>query len=169
MASPAHMERLRARLERLHHTVHADLEALPTLTPEPTLSDSDSTGGVELDALQTPADQSAADAVQPDNTPSAPAPGPNSDRRYVWLPEAESSYNPTALPVPPTNTATPPPSTPLPCTDLHRGDLGSATKHYCPIVALSKYPYKWCDRTHSQDIATAFFDQGKFWEREWDL
>ena len=166
MASPTQLDRLQARLGRLHHTVQADLEALPTLTPEPMLDDSD-TGGVELDPLQTPGDQSAADAVQPDNTPAAPE--PNLDRRYVWLPEAESSYNPTTLPVPLTNTAPPPTSKPLPCTDLNRGDLGSATKHYCPIVALSKYPYKWCDKTHSQDIATAFFDQGKFWEREWDL
>jgi hypothetical protein len=167
MASPAHLERLQARLERLHHTVQADLEALPTLTPEPILSDSDSTGGVALDSLQTPGDQSAADAVQPDNTPSAPQPNP--DRRYVWLPDAESSYNPTASPVPLANTATLPPSTPLLCPDLNRGDLGSATKHYCPIVALSRYPYRWCDKADSQDIASAFFDQGKFWEREWDL
>ncbi|OSS43500.1 hypothetical protein B5807_11871 [Epicoccum nigrum] len=171
MASQAHLERLQARLERLRHTVQADLEALPTLTPEPILSDSDSAGGVKLDPLQTPGDQSAANTVRPGNIPSAPESEPNPDRRYVWLPDAESSYNPTALPAPVrlTNTVTSPPSTLLPCTDLNRGDLGSATKHYCPIVALSRYPYKWCNKTHSQDIAAAFFDQGKFWTREWDL
>lgn len=65
----------------------------------------------------------------------------------------------------------PPPrkASPLPPTTLDRGHLGSPTHHYSPVVALSKYPYKWCDKTHAQDIASAFFDRGKFWAREWDL
>jgi hypothetical protein len=57
----------------------------------------------------------------------------------------------------------------LPPSVLNRGDLTAAEVHFTPIVALAKYPYKFCNKAHSQDIASAFFDQGKFWDREWDL
>jgi hypothetical protein len=57
----------------------------------------------------------------------------------------------------------------LPVSDLQRGDLASPRHHFTPIQALAKYPYKYCNKIHMQDIASAFFDQGKFWQREWDL
>jgi hypothetical protein len=57
----------------------------------------------------------------------------------------------------------------LPTTNLNRGDLATVYHLFTPIQALAKYPYKFCDKNHSQDIASAFFDGGKFWKREWDL
>lgn len=57
----------------------------------------------------------------------------------------------------------------LPVTDLQRGDLASPRYHFTPIQALAKYPYKFCGRDLLQQVASAFFDQGKFWKREWEL
>ena len=164
---------LAARLERLRKIVQADLAALPDRAVEPIASDSDASGGVPLEPLvETVNKQTAADVVQPPTKPLTKKPSTellNTDRRYVWLKDAESSYNPSAI-TKTALTASPPKSTAkLPSSKLNRGDLAPATQHYAPIVALAKYPYKWCDRTHSQDIASAFFDQGKFWAREWDL
>ncbi|KAJ8105879.1 hypothetical protein OPT61_g9913 [Boeremia exigua] len=141
-----------ARLERLRKLVQADLSALPDRTPEPVASDSDASGGVALDPVDAPSKQPA---------PTQPTPQPNTDR---WLNDAESANRPSIASTPP-----PPPGAPLPPTTLNRGDLGSSTQHYAPVLALSRYPYKWCDKRHSQDIVSAFFDQGKFWAREWDL
>ncbi|KAJ4992814.1 QDE-2-interacting protein [Stagonosporopsis vannaccii] len=156
----------KARLDRLRDRHQADLDALPDRAPEPVFTDSDASGGVPLSPVDALSKQTTADDVQPE-----PAAAANTERRFVWLNDAESSYNPAALPAPHTAPATKPakPVPPLPAHDLNRGDLGSATQHYTPIIALSKYPYKWCDKTHAQDIASAFFDQGKFWAREWDL
>ena len=156
-----------ARLKRLRRLVQADLDALPDRAPEPIASDSDASGGVALNPGNAPSKQPAADTVQPEPTPATHE--PNTDRRYVWLKDAESLYKPASVPKPASTVTPPKPAAPLPATDLNRGDLGSATQHYTPIVALSKYPYKWCNQSHSQDIASAFFDKGKFWAREWDL
>lgn len=147
-----------ARLERLRRIVQVDLDALPDRASEPIVSDSDTSGGIPLEVVDTPSKQPAPEPVQPQPTPIVEE--PTTDRRFVWLEKAESSYKPASMPKP---------AAPLPVTFLNRGDLGSATQHYSPIVALSKYPYMWCNKSHSQDIASAFFDQGKFWAREWDL
>jgi hypothetical protein len=156
-----------ARLERLRKIVQQDLDALPDCqSTEPVVSDSDTSGGVTLE-VDAPSKQPEA-LVQPQPEPAPITPEPNTDRRFVLLKDAESSYNPKSLPKP-TTTTPPKPATPLPSNNLNRGDLASATQHYSPIVALSKYPYKWCGKTHTQIIASAFFDQGKFWAREWDL
>ncbi|RJE19768.1 QDE-2-interacting protein [Aspergillus sclerotialis] len=40
---------------------------------------------------------------------------------------------------------------------------------FCPIVAVSRYPYKYIKGELSQTVASGFFDGGKFWNREWDL
>lgn len=154
------------RLERLRKRHQLDLDALPDRAPEPIFTDSDASGGVPLHAVDVLSKQTAADDVQPE--PKATA---NTDRRYIWLQDAESPYKAAAATPPKIASSTRPPKSlpPLPNNDLNRGDLGSNSQHYTPIVALSKYPYKWCDRIHSQDIASAFFDQGQFWAREWDL
>jgi len=153
-------------MDRLRKRHQVDLDALPDRAPEPIFTDSDALGGVLLTAVDVLSKQTAADDVQPEPKPTA-----NTDRRYFWLEDAESSYKAAAATPPKTACTTKPaksaPS--LPNNDLNRGDLGSVSQHYTPIVALSKYPYKWCDRIHSQDIASAFFDQGQFWAREWDL
>lgn len=139
-----------ARLERLRNIVQQDLDALPD---RPSAE---------------PSDRPAA-FVQPQPDPAPIAPEPNTDRRFVLVKDADSSYNPKSMPKPASTTAPPKLAALLPSNNLNRGDLGSATEHYSPIVALSRYPYKWCNKTHSQDIASAFFDEGKFWAREWDL
>jgi hypothetical protein len=157
-----------ARLERLRNIVQQDLDALPDRpAAEPIVSDSDVSGGVPLELVHAPSKQPEA-IVQPQLHSTPITNEPITDRRFILLKAAESSYNPKSMPKSPI-TPTPPKPAALSATDLNRGDFGPATQHYSPIVALSKYPYKWCNKTHAQDIASAFFDQGKFWAREWDL
>ncbi|KAF3045387.1 hypothetical protein E8E11_005590 [Didymella keratinophila] len=158
-----------ARLERLRKIVQQDLDALPDRPSiEPIVSDSGTSGGVALEVIDAPSKQPEAIVQTPPE--SAPITSEaNTGCRFVLLKDAESSYNPKSMPKPAATSTPPKPAAPLPSNKLHRGDLGSATQHYSPVLALSRYPYKWCDKTHSQDIASAFFDQGKFWAREWDL
>jgi hypothetical protein len=49
------------------------------------------------------------------------------------------------------------------------GDLAPFGKGFCPIVSVSKFPYKFVPASVKQDVASQFFDDGKFWMREWDL
>ncbi|UPX18159.1 uncharacterized protein EKO05_0008469 [Ascochyta rabiei] len=154
-----------ARLQRLRKLTEADVDALPELAPDPTFDHSDVSRRVEREPLID--GQPAADPIQPLPTPITVQ--PNTDRRYVWLKDANTSYNPVSMLKSPVNTAAPKPSAALPATDLNRGDLASSQLHFTPIQALAKYPYRFCNRAYSQDIASAFFDQGKFWAREWDL
>jgi hypothetical protein len=57
----------------------------------------------------------------------------------------------------------------LPVTKLQPGDLAPFGKGFCPIVALSKFPYKFVPASVKQEVASKFFDGGKFWMRDWDL
>lgn len=52
---------------------------------------------------------------------------------------------------------------------LSRGDVGSSGHSYCPIISVSKFPYKYISGSDSQRVAERFFDQGKFWQRGWEL
>ncbi|CBX96780.1 hypothetical protein LEMA_P099110.1 [Plenodomus lingam JN3] len=168
---------LSTRLERLRKLVQEDVHALPKksapLVPGPA---SDEHGGLALEPEQSQApwlpdsskrvvatdeaDCSAKPAVKPTISDDKP------DRRFVWLQDAQSSYNPNSTSMPPASLPQP---TKISTTHLHRGDLVSPRYHFTPIQALAKYPYKFCSRDTSQGIASAFFDQGKFWEREWEL
>jgi hypothetical protein len=131
------------------------------------VSDDDESGGVSLDSPTQPPVVSSKQAVGESPTKPTPAPAESSsDRRFVWLKDAPSSYKPAAMRPPNVPLK---PLTNLPATDLQRGDLVSARHHFTPIQALSKYPYKFCNKSHMQQIASAFFDDGKFWKREWDL
>jgi hypothetical protein len=50
--------------------------------------------------------------------------------------------------------------------------LAQVTTHgeyFCPILPVAKYPYNYVPKAESQAVASAFFDQGQFWKREWDL
>ena len=50
--------------------------------------------------------------------------------------------------------------------------FAQVTKHgegFCPILPIAKYPYKYVPKAHSQAVASAFFDNGQFWQRDWDL
>jgi hypothetical protein len=40
---------------------------------------------------------------------------------------------------------------------------------FSPFAAVTKYCYKFLDKEYSQLVATAFFDEGKIFNREWDL
>ncbi|XPS67714.1 hypothetical protein M3J09_000016 [Ascochyta lentis] len=157
-----------ARLARLRELTEADIESLPTRAPEPVFDDSDVSGGVQLEPLiEEPSKQTAANTSQPPPHPITVE--ADTDRRFIWLKDAESSYKPGPSLKPSIVTIAPKPSAPLPTTYLKRGDLCPAQHHFVPIQALVKYPYKFCNKIHSQDIASAFFDQGKFWTRTWDL
>lgn len=41
--------------------------------------------------------------------------------------------------------------------------------HFCPIMALSRYPYRHMKGELSQRAGSQFFDGGKFWSRHWDM
>jgi hypothetical protein len=155
------------------HCVLANIhQALPDrpLPFKATMEDKDDSGGVPLVEPQllndTPSKQPA---VKPfiKATPVTAEVHANDERRFVLVEGVESSYNLGAMP--PLTTRPAGLAATLPATDLNRGDLAAAQHHFAPILALAKYPYKFCNKSHSQDIASAFFDQGKFWNREWDL
>lgn len=152
-----------------HHANYK--QALPDQPPQPVIEpveDESDSGGVALEEPQPPpASDSKQTAVKtPKTAPACTESSPNNERRFVLVEGAVSTYN---MGTKQTSTALPAPSAPLSSVDLVRGDLAAARHHFTPIVALSKYPYKFCDKSHFQDIASAFFDAGKFWNRHWDL
>ena len=40
---------------------------------------------------------------------------------------------------------------------------------FCPLVAVSRFPYKFIRGELTQPVANEFFAEGKFWKRWWDL
>lgn len=158
------------RLERLRKLVQADVDALPdrpiTLQSDPVFS-SDSDGGVALDSpLPIGKQNSANDTDQ--NRASLEFVTQNVTNLHVaQVREAASSPNPHESSH--RTAANLPAADPLLATNLRSGDLTHPNHRYTSIQALAKYPYKFCDKNHMQDIASAFFDAGKFWNRQWDL
>jgi hypothetical protein len=133
------------------------------------IKDDGVSGGVSLEEPQSPPTASSKQLATASPTKTAPIPAQamsNPDRRFVLVKDAVSSYNAGPMQ---TTTGLPKVSSMLPAIDLNRGDLAAAHHHFTPIQALAKYPYKFCNKINSQDIASAFFDNGKFWKREWDL
>ncbi|KAL9052680.1 MAG: hypothetical protein Q9162_005239 [Coniocarpon cinnabarinum] len=49
------------------------------------------------------------------------------------------------------------------------GELAPVHQAFCPIMAVSKYPYKFVASDISESIADRFFNAGKFWDRTWDI
>lgn len=50
------------------------------------------------------------------------------------------------------------------------GSLAPRGQPLSPILAVSKYPYKFvADKELSERIAQKFFIDGKFWRRQWDM
>ncbi|KAF2118635.1 hypothetical protein BDV96DRAFT_642822 [Lophiotrema nucula] len=167
-----------SRLARLNMLVQTDLQALPDRGPTP-ISDDEESGGIALDpGADAPAEDKQSDGEATSQDPGTKATGApqseqptpqeatqeNTETRFVWVSGAASTFNFGSAPKLSTL-----PSTPLPAADVKRGELASPEDAFTPIVALSKYPYKFCSKDLLQDIATAFFDAGKFWNREWDL
>ncbi|KAL2359200.1 hypothetical protein RJZ56_007960 [Blastomyces dermatitidis] len=40
---------------------------------------------------------------------------------------------------------------------------------FCPISAISRFPYKYVRDSDGERIAQRFFNEGKFWKRPWDI
>lgn len=40
---------------------------------------------------------------------------------------------------------------------------------FCPLIAVSTFPYRFIHGDSSQPVASAFFDGGKFWNRRWNM
>lgn len=53
--------------------------------------------------------------------------------------------------------------------DPRMGEPSEPGMCFCPFLAITKFPYKYVDGAFRQPIATAFFDEGKIWNRSWDL
>lgn len=53
--------------------------------------------------------------------------------------------------------------------DPHKGEPSSRGMSFCSFLAFSKFPYKYVEQQFLQQIATAFFDQNKFFGRDWDV
>ncbi|KAF2502691.1 hypothetical protein BU16DRAFT_533021 [Lophium mytilinum] len=182
---------LASRLDRLA-LMDAHMEALPDL-PAASLTDDDSDGGVELlseQALKASTDlevpsitgnESHAVAVKdmsfqasvplsqhPDHKLESEPP-----KRLPGTEQPSAASNTAGALVLKDNTKTEGtpkgPSTSLPRCTLDSGALASPSQVYSPILAVSKYPYLFVERRESQRVASAVFDEGKFWERGWDL
>ncbi|KAF2016674.1 hypothetical protein BU24DRAFT_423048 [Aaosphaeria arxii CBS 175.79] len=168
-----------ARLTRLTDLVGSDLDAIPNQrfqvdVPDP--SDDEKEGGIALGCEN--ATEEFTDSIDDQPTVSAAtgsidnqsgdssafASTENTDRRFVWMPGEASSYNLGTAPATPSS-----PYKALPPTDLQRGELAPPGKYFTPLLALAKYPYRYCDRDSLQNVASQFFDGGKFWAREWDI
>ena len=52
---------------------------------------------------------------------------------------------------------------------LQRGHLASNEQFFAPVNQLDKFPYKFVPKEDMENVADAFFNAGKFWEREWHL
>ncbi|KAF2816727.1 uncharacterized protein BDZ99DRAFT_564583, partial [Mytilinidion resinicola] len=179
MTLPSRMDRL--KLMDVH------MEALPDL-PAASLSDDDSDGGVQLTAeqaaeppsdLEVPSitgDASHAVAATRIASPRERARPPqhleNEPEPAQALPDTDQP-NPAGTLVAKDNTKTEgtpkEPRTSLPRCTLDSGALASPSQAYSPILAVSKYPYLFVEKRETQRVASAIFDEGKFWERGWDL
>lgn len=53
--------------------------------------------------------------------------------------------------------------------DPRKGEPAPIGTSFCPFLAIAKFPYKYVDSSFRQPIATAFFDEGKIYNRQWDL
>ena len=49
------------------------------------------------------------------------------------------------------------------------GQLTPCGERFCPILALSKFPYKFVQYADSEAVSGQFFAGGQFWARRWDL
>jgi hypothetical protein len=53
--------------------------------------------------------------------------------------------------------------------DPRKGEPAEIGTSFCPFLAISKFPYKYVDQFFRQPIASAHFDEGKIYNRKWDL
>lgn len=51
------------------------------------------------------------------------------------------------------------------------GQLAGLGQSFCPILAVSKYPYRYLypSSTTADEVSQSFFATGKFWTRKWTM
>ncbi|KAK2743665.1 hypothetical protein FQN57_004774 [Myotisia sp. PD_48] len=42
-------------------------------------------------------------------------------------------------------------------------------RYFCPLVAISRFPYKYIHSSKADRVAKGYFDGGKFWNLTWDI
>jgi hypothetical protein len=52
---------------------------------------------------------------------------------------------------------------------LQWGQLSPVGQSFCPVLPVSKFPYKCIPKKDSESVADKFFKAGQFWARELDL
>lgn len=57
----------------------------------------------------------------------------------------------------------------LPPCPLERGQLSPPGTSFCPLIAMSKFPYTFVSSRYSEAVARKYFAGGKFWGRKWEL
>lgn len=53
--------------------------------------------------------------------------------------------------------------------DPRKGEPSELGMSFCPFLAIAKFPYRYVATEFRQPIATAFFDEGKIYDRPWDM
>lgn len=53
--------------------------------------------------------------------------------------------------------------------DPRKGEPSELGMSFCPFLAITKFPYKFVKSDFLQPLATAFFDEGKIYNRNWDM
>lgn len=56
-----------------------------------------------------------------------------------------------------------------PVANLRQGEPAPTGGSFCPLLAVTKFPYRFVGSQYKQPIASAFFDGEKIWNREWGL
>lgn len=159
-----------ARLERLRKLIQAEVDALPERSSVPIVDGGDTPeGAVHEPPIDASSQQTTTGPpqLQAESTIQELSTNRWNTRTKVGR-DTGCSHDSASIPTSVATTSLTL-SAPLPATKLNRGDLAQAQQYFTPIQALAKYPYRFCNRSHQQDVASAFFDQGKFWAREWDL
>lgn len=168
------------RLARLKNMIQKDVDALPDL---PLAADKDEDGGVSLPAAEaevkpaTIADKrfvllsKATDEIK---KPSESGGWKVASKRQPMqsstpsghAQQSDATASSTIRQVFPTS-----PPSPATTAVLYSmlGKLGPVGSGYCPILPLSKYPYKFVDWQSGEKITDRFFNGGKFFSREWEL
>jgi hypothetical protein len=180
---------LASRLDGLEQLLAADMEALPDMPPAAGVADTESDGGVqltthegkgllsELEMLAITDDDNQAQArefsrphdLKASTSDPEPAPPLLSHQGLSTIaaphPDSESARKNTVSvdKIPERPVARSSQST------LGCGDLASPDQAYSPVLAISKFPYHFVEKRDSQNVASAIFDNNKFWELGWDL
>ena len=90
---------------------------------------------------------------------SFPRPRKNRDTSM----KEDTQTNPS--PVLPTSSSTSVPSV----NGLNFGHMSSPNQTFCPVSAVSKFPYKYMRKNDSEQVSQEYFAGGRFWARTWNL